>query len=160
MKFRYIFIPTILLTILVVGICKYYYDIDLLSIDSAYKISIISFASFFTIFFGIYSCAREASKFVVGEYYKHLDQYLRFLAQHIDKCFTEHKELTKNIIKQESLGNLRELKKLISIFNERDEQRTKAITNLLVNEAIERLDNVLICLRENDVEEKNVENKE
>ena len=183
MKLKYIFIPAILLTILVVGICKHYYNHDLLSMDHVCMISIASFIAFFTVFFGIYVCAYEASKFVAERQNEHIDKYVRFLAQHINECFKAHDALTKDVVIQSTVKIVETHKEVANIIVSGDDKRAKVLNNLLIdikqlsittrdnvliakgsvlnterlaNEAIERLDNVLICLRGDDVEEKDV----
>ena len=185
MKLKYSFIPTILLTILVVGICKHYYNHDLLSMYQVCMISITSFIAFFTIFFGIYVCAYEASEYVAKKQTEHIDQYVRFLAKHINECFKAHDALTKDIITQQSIKVVETLQEVANIIVSGDDERAKVLSNLLVdiksisifardhslaaknasvncerlsNEAIERLDNILISLRGNDVE--NIEDDE
>ncbi len=187
MKLKYAFIPTILLTILVIGICKNYYNHDLLSMDHVCMISITAFVAFFTIFFGIYVLAYEASESVAERQTEHIDQLSRFIAQHINECFKAHDALTKDLVTQQSVKVLETMRELALTLNEGDDKRAKVLNNLLVdikslsvwardnslatikassrcemlaNEAIERLDNVLICLRGDDVEEKDVEIEE
>lgn len=177
MKLKYAFIPTILLTILVVGICKHYYNHDLLSMDTVCMISITSFIAFFTIFFGIYVCAYEASEDVAERQNVHIDQLSRFIAQHINECFKAHDALTKDVITQQLVKVVETMKELALTLNEGDDKRAKVLNNLLVdikslsvwsrdnslaaiksssscehlaNEAIERLDNILTCLRANE----------
>lgn len=188
MKLKYIFIPTILLTILVVGICKHYYNLDLLSMDYVCMISIISFVAFFTVFFGISVCVYEASKIVAERQTEHIDRDIRFLAQHVNECFKAQDALTKDLVTQQSLRIVETMKELALTFNEGDDKRAKVLGELLVDikslsittrdnvliaktsalnteklaeESMERLDNVLICLRgddvKDDVEEKDVE---
>lgn len=188
MKLKYIFIPAILLTILVVGICKHYYNLDLLSMDHVCMISITSFVAFFTVFFGISVCAYEASKVVAERQTEHIDQLSRFLAQHINECFKAQDALTKDLVTQQSKIVVEAVKEVGLLCNEGDDARAKLLTNLLVDvkqlsitirdnvliaktsalnteklaeESMERLDNVLICLRgdnvKDDVEEKDVE---
>lgn len=161
MKLKYIFIPAILLTILVVGICGHFYNLDLLSMDHIYMIAITSFVALFTVFFGIYVCAYEASECVAERQTEYIDRYIRLLVQHINECFTAHNTLTKDMVKQElkEVNNLLVDVKSISIWA-RDHslvaKNASSNCERLANEAIERLDNVLICLRGNDVEEKDV----
>ena len=179
MKLKYIFIPAILLTILAVGICKHYYNLELLSMDYVCMICVTCFVAFFTIFFGISVCAYEASKTVAEKQNEHIDKYIQFLTQYVNECFTAHDALTKDIITQQSIEVVESLKKVGEIIVSGDDQRAKILTNLLVDiksisiwardhslvaknascncemlakEAIERLDNVLICLREDEVE--------
>lgn len=179
MKLRYSFVPAILLTILVVGICKHYYNHDLLSMDQVCMISITSFIAFFTIFFGIYVCAYEASELVAERQNVHIDQLSRFIAQHVNECFKAHDALTKDVVIQSSVKVVETMKELALTFNEGNDARAKALGNLLVDikqlslttrdnvliaktsalnterlveESMERLDNVLTCLRGNDVE--------
>lgn len=177
MKIKYIFIPAILLTILVVGICRHYYSYDLLSMDHVCMISIASFIAFFTVFFGIYVCAYEASEYVAKRQNEHIDQLSRFIAQHVNECFKAHDALTKDIVIQSSLKVVETMKELALTFNEGDDARAKVLGNLLVDikqlsittrdnvliaktsalnteklaeENMERLDNVLTCLRANE----------
>lgn len=177
MKIKYIFIPTTLLTILIVGICKHFYNLDLLSMDQVCMISITSFIAFFTVFFGIYVCAYEASELVAKRQTEHIDQYVQFLAQHVNECFKAHDALTKDIVIQSSVKVVETLKEVANIIVSGDDKRAKVLSNLLVDikqlsittrdnvliaktsalnterlveEAIERLDNVLTCLRANE----------
>lgn len=179
MKLKYSFIPAILLTILVVGICKYYYNHDLLSMDRVCMISITSFIAFFTIFFGIYVCAYEASELVAERQTEHIDQYVRFLAQHVNECFKAHDALTKDIVIQSSVKVVETLQEVANVIVSGDDKRAKVLGDLLIDikalsiitrdnvliakgsalnteklakENMERLDNVLTCLRGNDVE--------
>lgn len=179
MKLKYIFIPAILLTILVVGICKHYYNLDLLSMDHVCMISIASFVAFFTVFFGISVCAYEASKMVAERQTEHIDQDVRLLVQHINECFKAHDGLTKDIVTQSSIKVVETLKKVSEIIVSGDDERAKVLTNILIDikqlsitsrdnvliaktsalnteklteESMERLDNILTCLRANDVE--------
>lgn len=185
MKLKYSFIPAILLTILVVGICKHYYNHDLLSMDHVCMISIASFIAFFTIFFGIYVCAYEASEDVAERQNVHIDQLSRFIAQHVNECFKAHDALTKDVITQQSVKIVETLQEVAKIIVSGDDERAKVLSDILVdikslsvwsrdnslmaikassncehlaNEAIERLDNILISLRGNDVE--NIEDDE
>ena len=170
MKLKYIFIPASLLTILVIGICKHYYNLELLSMNQVCMICVTSFVAFFTVFFGIYVCAYEASKAVVEQQDRHIDQYVKFLGQYINNCFEAHDVLTKDVVTQQSLLIMETMKELAWKFNEGDDKRAKVLENLLidikqlslttrdnsskckelVNESIERLDNVLICLRKEE----------
>lgn len=177
MKLKYSFVPAILLTILVVGICKHYYNHDLLSMDQVCMISIASFIAFFTIFFGIYVCAYEASELVAEKQNEHIDQLSRFIAQHVNECFKAHDALTKDIITQQSVKVVETLQEVANIIVSGDDERAKVLSNLLVDikqlsittrdnvliaktsalnterlaeEAIERLDNVLTCLGANE----------
>lgn len=162
MKLKYIFIPAILITILVVGICTHYYNLDLLSMDNVCMIAITSFVAFFTVFFGIYVCAYEASKYVAERQTEHIDQLSRFVAQHINECFKAHDALTKDVLRQELTEAYRLLLAIeqSSIFA-RDNSLVAKNASLncekLANEAIERLDNVLISLRKDKIKEKDVE---
>ena len=185
MKLKYIFIPAILLTILVVGICKHFYNLDLLSMNQVCMISIASFIAFFTVFFGIYVCAYEASKYVAEKQTEHIDKYVRFLAQHVNECFKAHDGVAKDIVTQQSIKVVETLKEVANVIVSGDDKRAKVLSNLLVDikslsitsrdniliaktsalnterlveEAIERLDNILISLRGNDVE--NIEDDE
>lgn len=165
MKLKYIFIPAILLTILVVGICKHYYNLDLLSMDHVCMISITSFVASFTVFFGISVCAYEASKMVAERQTEHIDQLSRFVAQHINECFKAQDALTKDMLKQElkEVNNLLVDVKSVSVWardNSLVARDNSSNCEKLAKEAIERLDNVLICLRGDDVEEKSVEVEE
>lgn len=187
MKLKYIFIPAILLTILVVGICKHYYNHDLLSMNHVCMICVTFFIASFTVFFGISVCAYEASEAVAKRQTEHIDQLSRFITQHINECFTAHDALTKDIITQQSLRIVETMKELALTFNEGDDKRAKVLSNLLVDikslsittrdnmliaktaalnteklaeENMERLDNILTCLRGDDVEEKDVEIEE
>lgn len=180
MKLKYIFIPASLLTILVVGICKNYYNHDLLSMDQVCMICITFFIATFIVFFGIYVLAYEASEYVAERQNVHIDQLSRFIAQHVNECFTTHDTLTKDIVTQQSIKVVETIKELALTLNEGDDKRAKVLGNLLVDikqlsitsrdnslvakntslnterlveEAIERLDNMLICLRGNDVED-------
>ena len=177
--------PAILLTILIVGICKNYYNHDLLSMDQVCIISIAFFIATFIVFFEIYVLAYEASESVAERQNAHIDQLSRFIAQHINECFKAHDALTKDVITQQSIKVVETLKKVSEIIVSGDDERAKVLSNLLVdikqlsitsrdnsfvakntslncerlaNEAIERLDNILICLRGDDVE--NVEDNE
>lgn len=179
MKIRYIFIPTILITILIIGICKHFYNLDLLSMDHMWMIIITSSIALFTIFFGISVCAYEASEAVAKRQTEQIDRYVQFLGQHINNCFKDHDALTKDIVTQSSLRVVETMKELALAFNEGDDARAKILGNLLNDikvlsistknyvldvknlslrteqlskESMERLDNVLICLRGNDVE--------
>ena len=187
MKLKYIFIPAILLTILVVEICKHFYNLELLSMNQVCMISIASFIAFFTIFFGIYVCAYEASELVAKRQNEHIDQLSRFIAQHVNECFKAHDALTKDIVIQSSVKIVETLKEVANIIVSGDDKRAKVLNNLLVDikqlslttrdnvliaktsalnterlaeESMERLDNILISLRGNDVEEKDVEIEE
>lgn len=187
MKLKYSFVPAILLTILVVGICKHYYNHDLLSMDQVCMISIASFIAFFTVFFGIYVCAYEASKVVAEKQTEHIDKYVKFLAQHVNECFKAHDGVAKDIVTQQSIKVVETLKEVANIIVSGDDKRAKVLGDLLVDikqlsittrdnvliakgsvlnteklaeENMERLDNVLICLRGDDVEEKDVEIEE
>ena len=178
MKLKYIFIPATLLTILVVGICKHYYNLDLLSMDHVCMISIAFFVASFTVFFGIYVCAYEASKLVSEKQTEHIDKYVRFLAQPVNECFKAHDGVAKDIVTQQSLRIVETMKELALTFNEGDDARTKVLGDLLVDikalsittrdnvliaktsalnteklaeENMERLDKVLTCLRANEV---------
>lgn len=180
MKLSYSFIPAILITIVVVGICKHYYNLDLLSMDHVCMISIASFMTFFIIFFGISVCVYEISNSVAEKQREHIDRYSRFIAQHVNECFTAHDALTKDVITQQLIKVVETMKELALTLNDGDDKRAKALNNLLVDikslsvwardnslvaknaysncemlakEAIERLDNVLICLRGDDVED-------
>lgn len=184
MKLKYAFIPTILLTILIIGICKNYYNHDLLSMDQVCMIAITSFIALFTIFFGIYALAYQASESVAERQNIHIDQLSRFIAQHINECFKAHDELTKDVITQQLVKVVETMKELALTLNEGDDKRAKVLNNLLVDikqlsittrdnvliaktsalnteklaeESMERLDNVLICLRKDEVKEKDVE---
>lgn len=165
MKLKYIFIPAILITILVVGICRHLYHYDLLSMDQVCMISIAFFIAFFTVFFEIYVLAYEASKVVAERQTEHIDRDIRLLVQHINECFKAHDALTKDMLKQELTEAYRLLLAIeqSSIFardNSLVAKNASSNCEQLANEAIERLDNVLICLRGDEVEEKDVEVEE
>lgn len=180
MKLKYIFIPAILLTTLVVGICKHYYNLDLLSMDHMCMICVAFFVASFVVFFGIYVITYEASQYIAEKQNEHIDKYIRFLAQHVNECFTAHDALTKDVITQQLIKVVETMKELALTLNDGDDKRAKALNNLLVDikslsvwardnslatvkassscemlakEAIKRLDNVLICLRGDDVED-------
>ena len=177
MKLKYIFIPAILLTILVVGICKHYYNHDLLSMDQVCMICVTFFVASFTVFFGISVCAYEASKVVAEKQTEHIDQLSRFIAQHVNECFKAHDALTKDVITQQSVKVVETLQEVANIIVSGDDKRAKVLSNILVDikqlsittrdtvliaktaalnaeklaeENMERLDNVLICLRANE----------
>lgn len=177
MKLKYSFIPAILLTILVVGICKHYYNHDLLSMDQVCMISITFFIAAFTVFFGIYVCAYEASELVAERQNVHIDQLSRFIEQHVNECFKAHDAVTKDVITQQSVKVVETLKEVANIIVLGDDKRAKVLSNILVDikqlsltardnvliaktsalnteklaeENMERLDNVLICLRANE----------
>ena len=177
MKLKYIFIPSSLLTILVVGICKHFYNLELLSMNQVCMICVTSFVALFTIFFGIYVISYEASKYVAKRQNEHIDQYVRFLAQHVNECFKAHDALTKDIVTQSSVKVVETLKEVANIIVSGDDKRAKVLNNLLIDikslsitsrdniliaktsalnterlveESMERLDNVLTCLRANE----------
>lgn len=177
MKLKYIFIPAILLTILVVGICKHYYNHDLLSMDHVCMICVTFFIASFTVFFGISVCAYEASKTVAKRQTEHIDQLSRFIAQHVNECFKAHDALTKDIITQQSVKVVETLQAVADIIVSGDDKRVKIFSNLLVDikslsittrdnvliaktaalnteklaeENMERLDNILTCLGANE----------
>lgn len=147
--------------------------------DHVCMISIAFFVASWTIFFGIYVCAYEASKYVAEKQTEYIDKYVRFLAQHINECFKAHDGVAKDIVTQQSIKVVETLKKVGEIIVSGDAERAKVLSNLLVDikqlslttrdnvliakgsvlnteklaeENMERLDNILTCLRANDVE--------
>lgn len=127
MKLSHSFIPAILITIIVVGICKHYYNLELLSMDHVCMISISSFITSFIIFFGISVCVYEISNFAAEKQREHIDRYSRFIAQHVNECFTAHDVLTKDIVTQQSLKVVETMKELALTFNEGDDKRAKVL---------------------------------
>ena len=83
MKLKNIFIPSCLLTILVAGICKHYYNLDLLSMNSVCVICVTSFIAFVNLFVAIQIIAYSVTSHVIERQNALLDRYVIYLKQHI-----------------------------------------------------------------------------